>query len=227
MATSLSSIVTPITKNVEVNFENIINIKSVMVSYSPIIITMCIILLSAFSQRMQGITFFLFLFVFSFIRNIILSFVSSPPPPSNNKECVKIPVFSVYTNDGFNIFYITYLYIYLIGPMFMLVPMNYVLIILLGLYLVYIYLEAGKSGCVSGIYIFGNCCYGILSSILTLVIIMSCNLTQQLFLYDSVSDAVKCSKPSQQSFKCSVYQNGQLISSNTTSSNMSTTNTTS
>jgi hypothetical protein len=73
--------------------------------------------------------------------------------------------------------------------------------------------------------IFGNLCYGILSSIVTLVIIMSCNLTPQLFLYDSVSDAVKCSKPSEQTFKCSVYQNGQLVSSNTTNSNTSTSST--
>jgi hypothetical protein len=190
-----------------------------MVSYSPIIITLCIILLSAFSQTMQGITFFIFLFVFSFIRIAIIKLLVPEPDGSikNKSDCVTFPVVSAYNNDGFNIFYITYLYGYIIGPMFMLVPLNYVLIVFLGLYLIYIYIQAFHVGCVSGGYIIGNCLYAILSVAATISIIMSCNLASQLFLYDSVSDAIKCSKPSKQTFKCSVYQNGQLISSNTTS----------
>jgi len=207
----------PVVINVKENIQNAINIHSVLVTYSPVVITMCIILLSVFSQRLQGITFFVFLFVFSFIRNGIITLLPSLPP-SNNDECVKFPVLNVHANDGFNIFYITFLFVYLIVPMFMLVPLNYALLIILFLYLFYIYIQAGRSGCVSPPYIFGNFCYGILSSLLSLFIIMSCNLTQQLFLYDSVSDAVKCSKPSEQTFKCSVYQNGQLVSSNTSTS---------
>jgi hypothetical protein len=212
------AITNPVTINKTVQILNSINVSTVMVSYSPIIITLCIILLSAFSQTMQGITFFIFLFVFSFIRIAIIKLlVPAPEDGTQNKsDCVSFPVVSAYNNDGFNIFYITYLYGYIVAPMIMLVPLNYVLIIFLGLYLVYIYIKAFQTGCVSSGYITANFFYAILSVAATISIIMSCNLVPQLFLYDSVSDAIKCSMPSKQSFKCSVYQNGQLISSNTT-----------
>lgn len=222
------AITNPIKTNKAVQILNSINISTVMVSYSPIIITLCIILLSAFSQTMQGITFFIFLFVFSFIRIALIKLLFPPPDDNaqNTSDCVSFPIVTAYNNDGFNIFYITYLYGYIIAPMIMLVPLNYVLIVFLGLYLIYIYIKAYQTGCVSPGYITGNCLYAILSVAATISIIMSCNLVPQLFLYDSVSDAVKCSKPSNQTFKCSVYKNGQLISSNTTNSNTTNSNTT-
>jgi hypothetical protein len=208
----------PVQTNQQVTLLNSINMNTVLVSYSPIIITLCIILLSAFSQTMQGITFFLFLFLFSFIRIALIKLLVTPPSGgnSNNPDCVNFPIVSAYDNDGFNIFYITYLYGYIVTPMLTLVPMNYVLIIFLGIYLIYIFIQALRSNCVSGGYVVGNFFYAIISVTITMSIITACKIESQLFLYDSVSDAIKCSMPSKQSFKCSVYQNGQLISSNTT-----------
>jgi len=208
----------PVTTSQKVNLLNSINMNTVLVSYSPIIITLCIILLSAFSQTMQGITFFLFLFLFSFIRIALIKLLVEAPSggTSNNPDCVNFPIVSAYDNDGFNIFYITYLYGYIVTPMLTIVPMNYVLIIFLGIYLIYIFIQAIRSKCVSGGYVVGNFFYALISVSVTMSIITACKIETQLFLYDSVSDAIKCSMPSKQSFKCSVYQNGQLISSNTT-----------
>jgi len=208
----------PVITNQQVNLLNSINMNTVLVSYSPIIITLCIILLSAFSQTMQGITFFLFLFLFSFIRIALIKLLVQSPSGGNTKnpDCVNFPIVTAYDNDGFNIFYITYLYGYIVTPMLTIVPMNYVLIIFLGIYLIYIFIQALRSNCVSGGYVVGNFFYAIISVAVTMSIITACKIETQLFLYDSVSDAIKCSMPSKQTFKCSVYQNGQLISSNTT-----------
>jgi len=208
----------PVQTNQQVNILNSIKMNTVLVSYSPIIITLCIILLSAFSQTMQGITFFLFLFLFSFIRIALIKLLVESPSGgnTNNPDCINFPIVTAYDNDGFNIFYITYLYGYIVAPMINLVPMNYVLIIFVGIYLIYIFIQALRSNCVSGGYVVGNFFYAIISVTITMSIITACKIESQLFLYDSVSDAIKCSMPSKQSFKCSVYQNGQLISSNTT-----------
>jgi hypothetical protein len=209
---AITSITNPIQQIMNISIQNSTNMNTVLVSYSPILLTFCIILLSAFSQTTQGLTFFAFLFLFSFIRIIIINLVVKTPP-EDKKGCVNIPVVSVYNNDGFNIFYITYLFGYIVAPMINMVPMNYVLLIFLGVYMIWIFIKS--YGCLSGGYIVGNFLYGIISVTLTMCIIISCNIQTQLFLYDSVSDAVKCSMPSKQTFKCNVYQNGQLISSST------------
>ena len=215
----------PITTPIEYNFLNVTSFDSVLVGYSPILLTFCIILLSAFSQTTQGLTFFAFLLLFSFIRIILIKLlVEKPTDPSGSSDdkenCVNFSVIQAYNNDGFNIFYITYLFGYIITPMFQMVPMNYILIIFLGVYMIWIFIKSFK--CVGGGYIVGNMLYAILSVTITMCIIVACNIQSQLFLYDSISDAVKCSMPSKQSFKCNVYQNGQLISSTNSNSNIST-----
>jgi hypothetical protein len=83
------------------------------------------------------------------------------------------------------------------------------------LYLVFVTLYQNNDGCCSFATSLSNILYGVLSAALTVIILVSAGLTDKLFTEDLVSDATICSMPSKQTFKCSVYKNGEIISSTT------------
>jgi hypothetical protein len=215
----LGPTVNPITISAITNLIATNNIINVIVNYSPILITFLIIFLSAFSQTWKGFFFFIILFLFCSIRTLIIS-TSFTDEDNRSQTCVKYMLpFAKYKKDGFNIFYITFLFGYIISPMILkIVPINIPLIVILGLYTIFVWGMTYTHDCVSGYYLFGNIIYSIISVSITISIILSAKWESLLFLYnssDSVSDSVKCSMPSNQSFKCNVYKNGELISSNT------------
>ena len=217
----LTATVVPVQRNLIATITTSVNdLNIVIVGYSPILITFLIIFLSAFSQTWQGIFFFASLFLFCFIRSLLIRNLFSAPTDGLSQNCVDyIYPFIGYKNDGFNIFYITFLFGYIVSPMILkIVPINIALIVILGLYTVWVWIYSLKSECVNYIYLFGNIIYGIISVSITISIILSAKWELLLFSYDSVSDSVKCSMPSKQSFKCNVYKNGELISSNTNTS---------
>ena len=74
----------------------------------------------------------------------------------------------------------------------------------------YIMIFSYSSNCVKLSYIVANFIYAIAAVAATISIIIYSKIETQLFLYVGVSDAVKCSMPSNQTFKCSVYKNGEL-----------------
>ena len=63
-----------------------------------------------------------------------------------------------------------------------------------------------------------NIIYAVTSVALTIIILIAAGLSGTLFSEDLVSDATICSMPSKQTFKCTVYKNGEIISSSTTNS---------
>jgi hypothetical protein len=203
----------PIPIAVQANIQNIMtttNYNDIIVGYSPVLLTFSIIIITAFSQTTQGLTFMGFLLLFSFIRKIFVYFGGAPTPIPN---CINFPVIQ-YDNDGFNVFYIIFLFGYLVAPMIpplSMIPMNVLLVTILGAYMCYIIIYSSYN-CVNWGYITFNLIYAIGAVAATIFIMISSNLQSQLFLYVGASDAVKCSMPSNQSFKCSVYKNGELQS---------------
>ena len=76
--------------------------------------------------------------------------------------------------------------------------------------MLYIIFYSISSGCISYGYVIFNIFYGVAAVAATISIISASKIQSQLFLNIGLSDAVKCSMPSKQSFKCSVYKNGDL-----------------
>jgi hypothetical protein len=95
-------------------------------------------------------------------------------------------------------------------PPLSLIPINTLLITFLGAYMFYIMIFSYTSNCVKLSYIVANFIYALAAVAATITIMIYSKIETQLFLYVGVSDAVKCSMPSKQSFKCSVYKNGEL-----------------
>ena len=92
---------------------------------------------------------------------------------------------------------------------------NVYVIAFLGIYLVVVVIYNHKDQCSSLNTSICNIIYGIVSVMLSVIMLVSVGLSGTLFNEDLTSDATICSMPSKQSFKCTVYKNGEIISSST------------
>ena len=207
----------PVVINANVN--NVIDYSTICLGYSPIILSICILLISFFYQTYQGILFFIFLIVFSFFRKLFLSSAVNSTlsttvySSGNNNKCSYFPIFQNSSMDGFNIFFITFVIGYFITPMILSQQINPYVITFFGVYFFLILWNDIKNKCSNWTTICVNIIFGILSVTGTMSIIIFAGLEQYLFLQDLVSDATICKMPSKQTFKCSVYKNGKIISS--------------
>lgn len=206
----------PIPTAVEANLVNVTDYTTICLGYSPIILSICILLISFYYQTYQGILFFIFLIVFSFFRKVFLASAvnSSMSTTSSNKpnnKCSYFPIFQNSSTDGFNIFFITFVAGYFITPMLLYSHINPYVIGFLLVYLILIIWNDNKNKCSDPTTIVSNMLFGILSIGGTMSMIVFSGLEQYLFLQDLLSDATICSMPSNQTFKCSVYKNGRLL----------------
>jgi hypothetical protein len=204
--------------NIAINADliNIPDYSTLCLGYSPIILSICILLISFYYQTYQGIVFFMFLIVFSFFRKTFLSSAVNSSTgkhtlnQSNNK-CSYFPIFQNSSTDGFNIFFITFVTGYFITPMILYGHTNPYVIGFLIVYFILIIWNDNNNGCTNIITTTSNILFGILSVSGAMSMIVFSGLEQYLFLQDLLSDATICSMPSNQTFKCSVYKNGRLI----------------
>jgi len=205
----------PIKTSVETNLINVTDYTTICLGYSPIILSICILLISFYYQTYQGILFFIFLIVFSFFRKVFLasavnSSMGTTTTKTNNK-CSYFPIFQNSSTDGFNIFFITFVTGYFITPMLLYSHLNPYVVGFLIVYLILIVWNDIKNKCSDVTAVVSNMLFGILSVGGTMSMIVFSGLEQYLFLQDLLSDATICSMPSNQTFKCSVYKNGRLI----------------
>jgi len=193
------------------------NMIDVIVYYSPIILSFCVLIISVFYQTYRGLVFFIFVTFFGIIRKILFSSIKV----SKNSEksgCSPFNVFQNTNTDGFTVFFITFVTGYIVAPMFIYNIFNIYVIAFLGIYMVIVILFNQRDECSNITTSIYNVIYGIVSVALTIIILISAGLSGTLFSEDLVSDATICSMPSKQTFKCTVYKNGEIISSSTTNS---------
>jgi hypothetical protein len=102
--------------------------------------------------------------------------------------------------------------VYLVYPMVLNQIFNFPLIvILLVIYISDIIIRAFKMGCTNLIHVTIGSVMGLVVSFF--VIVLLGNHKNLLYFNDTLSSKVACSVPSKQKFKCSVYNNGQLVQS--------------
>jgi hypothetical protein len=152
------------------------------------------------------------------IRKLIAPTIFPKPTKLNQKSCSTFDVFQSEKTDGFTVFFVTFVTGYIIAPMFIYNIYNIYVIAFLSLYMIIVIIYNHRDECSSLTTSMINVVYGVISVMLSVSLLMSVGLSVTLFNEDLVSDATICSMPSKQSFKCTVYKNGEIISS-TTSSN--------
>lgn len=193
--------------------------------YSPIIVTMGVFMYCIFSGRIGNGLFYIFcLFIVTALRTLII-FISSDPSAS----AIDIPnicntgSFLPYTNLTYSTFILTFSLFYFLTPMILISMknkisvINYSLLLFFSFYIFYDIFVKKSLNCISSFLsmsLFSDLFGGIALGALISGLLFISPLKKNLFINELTGDNNEvCSMPSKQKFKCSVYKNGELVSS--------------
>ena len=180
--------------------------------YSPIILATSLVGLSFVFQTFKGFIYLGFLLGTCVVREYIYRMAGSNPIVNDRTICTSIQ-YSQYGNPTFSAFVFAFTIMYLSLPMFANDSVNFW--IFSGI-LVYFCLDMFikiYKGCILKMGdLFLNVLLGVFSSALIVSLMWTGGSGKYLFFNEVSSNKEICSQPKEQTFKCSLYRNGELIS---------------
>ena len=212
-------------KNGSFNVMKFNNFMMALVFFSPMIIPISLCAISISQQNMNCL-FYLFTLLFALmVRNYVIGRgdITNTLISSNSGICSAINYGSLNGNMTFSIFIIAYSIFYLYAPGYVKFSQtNIGLLVLLVVYAILDIMIKKNLGCfqlqsTNLLGILFNVLGGSIAGYIAVTILSTLHLTNYLYFNMLSSNAVTCSVPKQQTFKCTVYKNGQIISSTTTS----------
>jgi len=194
---------------IELTFSNILQLISVL---SPILIAFFMIMLSFMNQNVKGLVFIAGALLASFLNIPLMNTIKSPVNNDASLSCnlIEIPYLNAYNSPSPTSLFIAFTFAYLFLPMMYNNQMNYgVISALLCLFaLDSVSKVTNKCTTVGGAvlgalvgFMFGSIWYTIFHMV---------GADEVLYFDEMESNAVKCEKPSSQTFKCSVYKKRRI-----------------
>ena len=190
------------------------NVVEFLVFFSPIFFAIIIIGMSFIFQNIKGFIYLGFLLGITYFREILYYMSNAKKFQSEDNVCTMVK-YSNYDNGGYNIFISAFSAFYLCIPMAFYNELNYMAI---GGLLVYILVICGtltKNKCIDGSMALVNVVFGGIAAMMIVTLMYAGGSGKYLFFNELSSNRQVCSMPSSQTFKCSVYKNGELIGSST------------
>ena len=187
-----------------------LNVLSFLSFYSPILVVTFITSLSLIFQNFKGFIYLGFLLGVCWIRGMIYNFSGVKPVPMP-EVCNKI----MYTSQGnttLSMFIFAFTITYLSIPMFSNSDPNYWIFVSMLVYFIFDILIKYGEMCISSMSILLAEILG--GSVLSTIIVMlmyAGGSGKYLFFNEITSDKNVCYQPKNQTFKCSVYKNGELV----------------
>jgi hypothetical protein len=181
--------------------------------YSPIILCIVMLSLSFIYQNFKGFIYLAFLLGVVLLRNFVYLFSGSQPLNNDGTICTSIQ-YTRYGNPSFSAFVFAFTLMYLSLPMFSNgAPNFWVFSGLIIYFFVDIFIKIYKKCVIQMSDLIINVLLGLASSALIVSLMYVGGSSQYLFFNEVASNKVMCSVPKQQTFKCPVYKNGELIGS--------------
>jgi hypothetical protein len=185
--------------------------------FSPIILIIGIVSLSFIFQNFKGILYLLILLAFVVFREQLYNLGYLNGNTTNKNDLCDLVRYSRNGNSSFSAFIFAFTIIYICLPMFIYGSINYWMLCgLLSYFLVDIKIKYSYNCFSPGDLLLNVFAGAILSCVTVLILISSNGLKQYLFFNELSSNKEVCTMPTKQTFKCSVYKNGELISSTIT-----------
>ena len=193
--------------------------------FSPVISATIVTATSFMSQNMNGFIYLGFLLAAVVIRSFLYMISFTTDFVKNDGSICTSIQYSKYGNPTFSSFVIAFTAMYLSLPMFINDNVNYFIFsILIAYFFMDVFIKTYKKCIHSFPDLVLNVLFG-LSVGAIIVTLMYVGGSGQYLFFDTSSpnyisnstNGVKCNMPSKQTFKCSVYKNGQLVNSTTTS----------
>jgi hypothetical protein len=193
------------------NISQPFNLMVFMSFFSPIILISLIVSLSFVFQNFKGFIYLGFLIGSLVLREFALKYSGSPIFNYDNTVCTSVQ-FSKYGNPTFNIFVFCFTIIYLCLPMIINNDINF---LILGVLIFYSLFDFGikyQKGCIGNTNtILIDSLSGLSLGALIVSLMYAGGSSKHLFFNEVSSTSEVCSVPSKQTFKCSVYKNGELV----------------
>lgn len=193
------------------------NIAQLIYIITPLLLSTFFIMLTIINGDAKGLIYMsgaiLFIICYISICNV-LKLDCNPNATSNVCNTFGLPLSSTvgrYTSST-SMFYIMFTLIYIILPMATRNRYNVQFIIIMVLLLLVNVYGTFRYSCSTILQFFISIILGGGSGVLWYYIISLINGGSYLYYNEISSNSVQCKKPSEQTFKCLVYQNGQKIS---------------
>lgn len=180
--------------------------------FSPIILATSITGMSFVFQNFKGLIYLGFLIGCCVVRSYVYMMSGANPIVNDRTICTSIQ-YSKYGNPTFSAFVFAFTIMYLSIPMFSNSSVNYwVFMSLITYFLIDIFIKIYKNCVIKIGDLFLNVLLGAASASLIVTLMYAGGSGKYLFFNEVSSDKEMCYQPSKQTFKCSVFKDGTLIS---------------
>ena len=180
--------------------------------FSPIILATGITSLSFIFQNFKGLIYLGFLIGCCFVRNYVYMISGASHIVNDKTICTSIQ-YSKYGNPTFSAFVFAFTIMYLSFPMFSNGSINYwVFISLIAYFFLDMFIKIYKNCIIKTGDLFLNVLLGLASSALIVTLMYAGGSGKYLFFNEVSSDKAMCYQPSKQTFKCSLFKDGTLVS---------------
>ena len=204
-------------------YKNIITLFRQFIYYSPLILTIIMVMIGFVFQTLVVLVYLGAIIVFSAIRTLLIqmninSLKTSFKQQLEQQDGPRNAFCNIYDYDkigsGFVIFYATFTISYIVLPMIFFSIYNFYIFIPLLVYLLLIIVyNVTIDKCVRWGVAMYEFHYGLLTSLIVLLSLHYTNNDKLLVLSPIQPNSNFCSMPNNQTFKCNVYKNGELVSS--------------
>jgi len=198
---------------VEPRLSNLLKLFSLL---SPLLLVFFMVMLSLFNQDIKGLVYLAGVLLACVVNVIVAGTIKSTPDPNASVVCgvFNLPGASQYNSPATSSVMLAFTIAYLLLPMRFNNEMNYiVLIALLCLFGLDAYTKVDSLCTPASGTVLGGLLGFMLGGLWFALFHMS-GFDSLLYFETYSSNRVFCEKPSKQTFKCRVFKNGQLISSN-------------
>lgn len=198
---------------IELTMSNVLQFFSFI---SPTLLVFFLFMSSLFNQNLKGLVYLAGLLIASLLNIFFMNMIGSGRDENEAFSCsiFDIPHVSQYNSPYPSSLIIAFTLAYLVLPMKYNNQMNYAvlgfLMILLGIDI----LTKVQNKCTTYAGSVLGGLVGFLLGTIWYIFFHGAGFDSLLYFDELRSDNVVCSKPTKQTFKCSVYKNGELVSSN-------------
>ena len=195
----------------QLTFSNVVQLFSI---FAPLFLGTFLVLVSVFNQNIKGLIYLGGVLIASVINYIVSMTIGSEPVPGEGSICnlVEFPLIpNRYNVPNYNSMFIAFTLMYLLLPMLTNSQVNlWIIGTIVSIFAIDAYVKLQYSCTVPRGITIGGIVGAALGS-LWYFLFKFTDMQSLLFFNDLTSNNVVCNRPKNQTFKCSVYKNGQVI----------------
>ena len=197
----------------QLTFSNVMQLFSLI---APLLLGFFLVMLSLFNQSLKGLVYLGGVLIAIVLNIPIMNRIASPIDPNAPIICniLEIPFLNRYTSPSPSTLFIGFTIAYLFLPMQYNNQINYILIAALFCLLALDCVTKVTNKCTSAAGALLGALIGFIFGATWYTLFHMAGYDSLLYFEELQSNNIICARPSKQTFKCSVYKNGQLISSN-------------